>query len=105
MKLKEEHHKFLRFLRPYRSIFSHWWRDVLQDFTAAMNAVNVDLDEMRARVDATHSIITSRQRVEVAQSEMDAMRIEGCYGFRLSRLDSPWFQGSYFCFWGSWRGG
>ena len=30
-----------------------------------MDAVNVDLDEMRARVDATHSIITSRQRVEV----------------------------------------
>lgn len=29
-----------------------------------MDAVNVDLDEMRARVDATHSIITSRQRVE-----------------------------------------
>lgn len=32
---------------------------------AAMDAVNVDLDEMRARVDSTHSIITSRQRVEV----------------------------------------
>ena len=31
---------------------------------AAMDAVNVDLDEMRARVDSTHSIITSRQRVE-----------------------------------------
>ena len=29
-----------------------------------MDAVNVDLDEMRARVDSTHSIITSRQRVE-----------------------------------------
>lgn len=39
----------------------HCWG---QDFTAAMDAVNVDLDEMRARVDATHSIITSRQRVE-----------------------------------------
>lgn len=36
-----------------------------QDFTAAMDAVNVDLDEMRARVDSTHSIITSRQRIEV----------------------------------------
>eukprot|EP00438_Fugacium_kawagutii_P005810 Skav230513 [mRNA] locus=scaffold4943:21727:21987:+ [translate_table: standard] len=36
----------------------------MEDFTAAMDAVNVDLDEMRARVDATHSIITSRQRVE-----------------------------------------
>jgi len=32
-----------------------------------MDAVNVDLDEMRARVDATHSIITSRQRVEVGK--------------------------------------
>merc|ERR1719361_1772484 len=32
----------------------------MEDFTAAMDAVNVDLDEMRARVDATHSIITSR---------------------------------------------
>merc|ERR1719473_407164 len=30
----------------------------MEDFTAAMDAVNVDLDEMRARVDATHSIIT-----------------------------------------------
>merc|ERR1719333_752250 len=29
----------------------------MEDFTAAMDAVNVDLDEMRARVDATHSII------------------------------------------------
>ena len=37
----------------------------MEDFTAAMDAVNVDLDEMRARVDSTHSIITSRQRVEV----------------------------------------
>lgn len=36
----------------------------MEDFTAAMDAVNVDLDEMRARVDSTHSIITSRQRVE-----------------------------------------
>merc|ERR1712072_1607056 len=36
----------------------------MEDFTAAMDAVNVDLDEMRARVDATHSIITSRQRVD-----------------------------------------
>lgn len=33
-----------------------------------MDAVNVDLDEMRARVDSTHSIITSRQRVEVIKS-------------------------------------
>ena len=31
----------------------------MEDFTAAMDAVNVDLDEMRARVDSTHSIITS----------------------------------------------
>merc|ERR1719446_35367 len=30
----------------------------MEDFTAAMDAVNVDLDEMRARVDATHSIST-----------------------------------------------
>lgn len=36
---------------------------------AAMDAVNVDLDEMRARVDSTHSIITSRQRVEVPIDE------------------------------------
>jgi Skp family chaperone for outer membrane proteins len=27
----------------------------MEDFTAAMDAVNVDLDEMRARVDSTHS--------------------------------------------------
>lgn len=38
------------------------------DAKAAMDAVNVDLDEMRARVDSTHSIITSRQRVEVIKS-------------------------------------
>merc|ERR1719163_2404681 len=41
----------------------------MEDFTAAMDAVNVDLDEMRARVDATHSIITSRQRVEATMTE------------------------------------
>ena len=40
----------------------------MEDFTAAMDAVNVDLDEMRARVDATHSIITSRQRVEATMT-------------------------------------
>ena len=38
---------------------------------AAMDAVNVDLDEMRARVDSTHSIITSRQRVEATLYNFD----------------------------------
>eukprot|EP00434_Breviolum_minutum_P032748 symbB.v1.2.028961.t1/scaffold3122.1/size63105/5 len=46
----------------------------MEDFTAAMDAVNVDLDEMRARVDSTHSIITSRQRVEATvTAEMSTM--------------------------------
>eukprot|EP00913_Durusdinium_trenchii_P032459 g30389.t1 len=42
-----------------------------------MDAVNVDLDEMRARVDATHSIITSRQRVEATMTaEISTMRLD-----------------------------
>eukprot|EP00438_Fugacium_kawagutii_P018638 Skav224584 [mRNA] locus=scaffold246:285913:295513:- [translate_table: standard] len=63
----------------------------MEDFTAAMDAVNVDLDEqlaeqvvdidgdwMRARVDATHSIITSRQRVEATMTaEISTMRRSG----------------------------
>merc|ERR1711933_334278 len=49
----------------------------MEDFTAAMGAVNVDLDEMRARVDATHSIITSRQRVEATMTaEISTMRLD-----------------------------
>merc|ERR1719305_192741 len=49
----------------------------MEDFTAAMDAVNVDLDEMRARVDATHSIITSRQRVEATMTaEIPTMRLD-----------------------------
>ena len=45
--------------------------------TEAMDAVNVDLDEMRARVDATHSIITSRQRVEATMTaEISTMRLD-----------------------------
>merc|ERR1712032_286309 len=41
------------------------------------DAVNVDLDEMRARVDATHSIITSRQRVEATMTaEISTMRLD-----------------------------
>merc|ERR1719390_45827 len=49
----------------------------MEDFTAAMDAVNVDLDEMRARVDATHSIITSRQRVEATMTaEISPMRLD-----------------------------
>merc|ERR550537_1699890 len=49
----------------------------MEDFTAAMDAVNVDLDEMRARVDATHSIITSRQRVEATMTaEISTMRLD-----------------------------
>merc|ERR1712118_610932 len=49
----------------------------MEDFTAAMYAVNVDLDEMRARVDATHSIITSRQRVEATvTAEISTMRLD-----------------------------
>jgi len=39
--------------------------------------VNVDLDEMRARVDSTHSIITSRQRVEATvTAEISTMRLD-----------------------------
>ena len=49
----------------------------MEDFTAVMDAVNVGLDEMRARVDATHSIITSRQRVEATMSaEISTMRLD-----------------------------
>merc|ERR1712093_900677 len=49
----------------------------MEDFTAAMDAVNVDLDEMRGRVDATHSIITSRQRVEATMTaEISTMRLD-----------------------------
>ena len=40
-----------------------------QDFGAAMDAINVDLDEMRANVDSTHSIITARQ-VQIQKSRM-----------------------------------
>ena len=56
---------------------SNSWKDAKKDFTAAMDAVNVDLDEMRARVDATHSIITSRQRVEATMTaEISTMRLD-----------------------------
>merc|ERR1719408_618726 len=49
----------------------------MEAFTAAMDAVNVDLDEMRARVDSTHSIITSRQRVEATvTAEISTMRLD-----------------------------
>jgi len=49
----------------------------MEDFTAAMDAVNVDLDEMRARTDSTHSIITSRQRVEATvTAEISTMRLD-----------------------------
>merc|ERR1719230_2095497 len=49
----------------------------MEDFTAAMDAVNVDLDEMRVRVDSTHSIITSRQRVEATvTAEISTMRLD-----------------------------
>eukprot|EP00442_Polarella_glacialis_P018121 CAMPEP_0115163934 /NCGR_PEP_ID=MMETSP0227-20121206/72769_1 /TAXON_ID=89957 /ORGANISM="Polarella glacialis, Strain CCMP 1383" /LENGTH=775 /DNA_ID=CAMNT_0002576263 /DNA_START=91 /DNA_END=2419 /DNA_ORIENTATION=+ len=49
----------------------------MEDFTAAMDAVNVDLDEMRARVDSTHSIITSRQRMEATvTAEISTMRLD-----------------------------
>merc|ERR1712113_937872 len=49
----------------------------MEDFTAAMDAVNVDMGEMRARVDATHSIITSRQRVEATMTaEISTMRLD-----------------------------
>eukprot|EP00931_Biecheleriopsis_adriatica_P040455 TRINITY_DN2318_c0_g2_i1.p1 TRINITY_DN2318_c0_g2~~TRINITY_DN2318_c0_g2_i1.p1 ORF type:complete len:669 (-),score=189.78 TRINITY_DN2318_c0_g2_i1:39-2045(-) len=49
----------------------------MEDFTAAMDAVNVDLDEMRARVDSTHSVITSRQRVEASMTaEISTMRLD-----------------------------
>merc|ERR1719217_834989 len=49
----------------------------MEDFTAAMDAVNVDLDEMKARVDSTHSIVTSRQRVEATvTAEISTMRLD-----------------------------
>merc|ERR1719194_217379 len=49
----------------------------MEDFTGAMDVVNVDLDEMRARVDSTHSIITSRQRVEATvTAEISTMRLD-----------------------------
>merc|ERR1719453_2873534 len=49
----------------------------MEDFTAAMDAVNVDLDEMRSRVDSTHSIVTSRQRVEATvTAEISTMRLD-----------------------------
>mmetsp|Transcript_14142 Transcript_14142/g.32014 ORF Transcript_14142/g.32014 Transcript_14142/m.32014 type:complete len:794 (-) Transcript_14142:55-2436(-) len=49
----------------------------MEDFTAAMDAVNVDLDEMRSRVDSTHSVITSRQRVEATvTAEISTMRLD-----------------------------
>lgn len=49
----------------------------MEDFTAAMDSVNVDLDEMRARIDSTHSIITSRQRVEATvAAEISTLRLD-----------------------------
>merc|ERR1719161_3512701 len=70
-------------LQSTRSDTAHVKRIVLacerdmEDFTAAMDAVNVDLDEMRARVDSTHSIITSRQRVEATvTAEISTMRLD-----------------------------
>eukprot|EP00971_Amphidinium_carterae_P275196 5460281-Amphidinium_carterae.1 len=49
----------------------------MEDFTAAMDAVNVDLDEMRSKVDSTHSIISSRQRVEATvTAEISTMRLD-----------------------------
>merc|ERR1711933_466740 len=66
----------------------------MEDFTAAMDAVNVDLDEMRARVDATHSIITSRQRVEATMTaEISTMRLDiGDIQEALKNHDS-WMEG------------
>ena len=41
-----------------------------------MEAVNFDVDEKRARVDATHSIISSRQLAEAnVMSELSTMRL------------------------------
>merc|ERR1719253_1902203 len=70
-------------LQSTRSDTAHVKRIVLacerdmEDFTGAMDAVNVDLDEMRARVDSTHSIVTSRQRVEATvTAEISTMRLD-----------------------------
>merc|ERR1719392_378596 len=70
-------------LNTTRSDTAHVKRIVLacerdmEDFTGAMDAVNVDLDEMRSRVDSTHSIITSRQRVEATvTAEISTMRLD-----------------------------
>mmetsp|Transcript_35368 Transcript_35368/g.82690 ORF Transcript_35368/g.82690 Transcript_35368/m.82690 type:complete len:785 (+) Transcript_35368:121-2475(+) len=70
-------------LNNTRSDTSHVKRIVLacerdmEDFTAAMDAVNVDLDEMRSKVDSTHSIVSSRQRVEATvTAEISTMRLD-----------------------------
>merc|ERR1712227_807984 len=49
----------------------------MEDFTASMDALNVDLDEMRAKVDAAHSIATSTEQMETTMTaEISTMRLD-----------------------------
>lgn len=49
----------------------------MEDFSAAMDAVNVDLDEMRSKVDSTHSIMFSRQRIEASvTADISSLRLD-----------------------------
>ena len=76
----------------------------MEDFTAAMDAVNVDLDEMRARVDSTHSIITSRQRVEATvTAEISTMRLDMGDMQEALKAHDAWMEAGYITFQG--RGG
>ena len=48
-----------------------------QNWKAQMDAVNFDLNEKRARVDATSSMISSRKRVETSMmDEISTMRLD-----------------------------
>lgn len=49
----------------------------MEDFRSSMDAINVDLDEIRANVDSTHSIMTARQRAEANLSaELSTLRLD-----------------------------
>ena len=60
----------------FRRIVHACERD-MEDFTAALYAENVDLDAMRARVAAAHSVITPRQRVDATRTaEISTTRVD-----------------------------
>ncbi|CAE7671529.1 ynaI [Symbiodinium sp. CCMP2592] len=66
----------------------------MEDFKAAMDAVNVDLAEMRARVDATHSITTCRQRVEATMTaEISTMHLDSCDIQEALKNHDSWMEG------------